>query len=160
MLVKYYYDMINKKFQHIDYHLLSDEIDKLQLDLKGNPVFDHLAVFIKDPANPEQYWFRKLYAPIQPDTDDFIYEDHPMDDFNSIPCGKQDLEFAVRSMIGYQIDASRSPSEAVRKQQAQVGVAEYIGEDTPLLDRVIPLTVAKYNNVRQEWMDSQEWIDC
>mgnify|MGYP001602361511 CR=1 FL=1 len=39
---------------------VEDDFNRLQLELTGPPLFEYLAVFIKDPRNPNQYWFRRI----------------------------------------------------------------------------------------------------
>jgi len=148
---------VDEPQQPMEVPILEDELAYLSLDLSGNPSFDHLAVFIRDPENPEQYWFRKLYVLPQSDLESGVitYEDHPMGEFNSEPCPEEYLEIAIKQMISYQIEAARDQEECIRQQQAQVGVANYEGEKGVSLDRIISLTAAKYNVLRQNWIASQ-----
>ena len=140
----------------IEYRLLSDGVDRINLELQGNPDFDDLAVFIRDPANPQQYWFRQLHIPIPSDSNDITYRDLPMGAFNQIPCPVEHLGKAVNKMVRIQIELQEHPDDTGKVHQAQVGVAEYTGDGFPLY-MIIPLVAEKYNRMRQE---HSQRVDC
>jgi hypothetical protein len=135
----------------IDQHVLLSEIDSVVLNLEGVPGLDYLAVFVRDPQDSKQYWFRLLNIPLQGtggDVSDLVFTDLPLDEFNSIPCPERQLRTAVRNMVRNQIEVIWSEDEDVKKQQAQVGVADHIGKVKPDLGVLVALAAVKYNRMR------------
>jgi len=136
------------------------ELERLKLELYTPADFNTLAVFIKDPLNPKQYWHRAIE--IKPGIDSSSGKIGPeytdvqtleMEEFDIIPCPEQHLKIAVRIMTSYREKDKNNPHDKAMK--AAVGVAVYEGEKKLSLEEIVNIVGAKYGTMRREYLATQ-----
>jgi hypothetical protein len=128
------------------------ELRSIDLTLLGQPTLDHLAVFIQDPQQTDQYWFRKLQLKVgslhDPTSGNKIsYVDViqlPMVELAAIPCPKSLVNHAAREIQQHE-STLVADNQETRHLQAVVGIANYTGDDTnKTVDELVALVGHKY----------------
>ena len=135
-----------------------DDLNNISLKLEGPAQFDVLTVFIKDPENPDIYWFRKLG--IKPGSADLgdnkavEYFDvilYPMGEYDRRPIRKQHL-FQVRDIMSKQekmLGAAADPK--LKAMQGVVGIADYTDRKDLTMEKMIQLVEYKFGLLRREF---------
>lgn len=134
-----------KKFAFIN----AKRLKELELELHTHADSDALTVFIKDPNNPEQYWYRTLEVKSNnghSESNDFNVVVKSMHEFDSIPCPENHLKIALRHAKSYREDAFKDGVGFA------LGVASYNGEEQFSLEQIINLVGAKYIRMRQAYI--------
>lgn len=133
-------------------------INHVNLTLNTEPIWNYLAVFIKDPAKTSQYWFRRLQVIARKPQGEHPVVDvnhMPMGEFDYHPCPQEHLEIAVRNAIEYEdewtkrLQTDPSLSESI-DTKAAVGVAEYTGSRRITLTELINLVGVRYSQMQEE----------
>jgi hypothetical protein len=135
------------------------DVDFINLELRGEPIWSWLSVFIKDPEEPTKYSFRRLNVITRkPEGGYPIVDVNHMDmgNFTHNHCPQDTLEKAVRDIIEYETEWSTAldTDPSLRDSpntRAVVGVAEYTGFKEMSLDEIIYLVGVRYSQMQEEF---------
>jgi hypothetical protein len=139
------------------------DLGQLDLQLQGRPDSNNLAVFIQDPQNKEQYWYRRIgigtgSAKVDGMEKETPYVDiilHDMGDFQRTPCSTNMLDTAVKMMKTLEADATKSDDAKVKETLAVVGVARYTGQKEMSVDRILQLAAIKFSKMQTNTASNQ-----
>lgn len=129
------------------------DLEKLDLELRGEPNLDKLVVFIKDPKNPQQYWHRRIgiekgVMKLGDSEKELPYVDvkvFSMEVPDSVPVPAHLLEFGLEKILETELWLSTHHDKDMRDAQAVVGVAKYTGTNDLSLGKIVNLTAIKYS---------------
>jgi len=139
------------------------DVNHVNLRLYGEPIWDYLSVFIRDPSEPTQYWFRRLnIIPRKPENSIPVVDVIPMymGRFDHNPCPIETLETAVSNMEDsenqwvekLQTDPDLKES---RNTRAVVGVAEYDSYEEISFDYLVNLVGVRYSQMQEEYQHNR-----
>lgn len=133
------------------------DLEKLDLELRGEPNLDKLVVFIQDPKNPQQYWHRMIgiekgVMKLDDSEKELPYVDvkvFPMEVPDSVPVPAPLLEFGLKKVLETELWLSTHSDQNMRDMQAVVGVVKYTGINDLSLKKIVNLTAIKYSKLFQ-----------
>lgn len=132
--------MIHRQLTDIDTRRLSN----LNLKLRLPPESNSFGVFIRDPKNKQQYR-HKHFTLLDPYQVEFNTKD--MKEYDTIPCPEEDLEGALKKLIGCQ--EKYPPASRV-----VFATAEYVGPDKLSLRDIIRLVGINCCELRRTYLNS------
>lgn len=115
----------------------AEDLDKLVLELHGQPIYERLQVYIRDPINPVLYWYRSINI-----------KNSKLE--NGVLKFERYGEGSILEKLTYTESKLQNKIQQGRRDNPEtvVGIARYNGTNQLSLNQILGMAALKYYQIR------------